>query len=121
MPRPPHRLSTDHQIPREHVIGSALGEPARPTGTGLVIQGTPAQGGAYTLQRLWFRGATFRDLPKEHKGEIQWAGQIMRNGDRSWESLRQKATLGPQGTALDGKAAPRRIAAASHDFSAVSG
>jgi hypothetical protein len=70
---------------------------------------------------LCFCGETFRDLPKEPQGESQWAGQRIRHDDGSWASLRQKAPGGPQGTELDGKAAPRRRAAAAHDFSAVAG
>jgi hypothetical protein len=66
-------------------------------------------------------GEAAGDFAKEDERDIQLPGEIVANDDRSQGCLRQKATVRPQGTELDGKAPPRRIRAAPHDFCLVTG
>jgi len=121
MPRPAYRLRPVDASPGQPGIGGARGAPVGQPGPCRIITGTPAQGGAETRQRRCCCGETFRDLPQEPQGESPWAGPRMRHDAGRWERLRQKAPGGPQGTEVDGKAAPRRRAAAAQDFRAVAG
>ena len=119
VPRAKQIFRPGDQGMREKVIGGALGEPVCQTGARRLIKDLPAQIAQDALAMPSFGGQTTWYIPKEHQGEVQLPGEIIRDRHRSRRRLRYKAAIRPQGAELHGKATLIRFALTPHDFRTV--
>jgi hypothetical protein len=95
LPGPEDVLGTGHEVARQKIIRRPLGEPVRQTGARGLIKGLPAQIGPNTVPVFRLSREPARDFLKEAQREPQLACEVIRDGDRRRNRLRQEPTVDP--------------------------